>query len=176
MNMVELLKDLVTADREDDWEAHLLAVQNILPIFQEFYRISYLRYGSLYLANMRRLPKEHAEVYSKFMQGRFVVKQRYGSFNAVAEDMKLEQTIQRSQEKTGGIIGPTRQSEDVTKWEIVYHEILSILNAFREITNTNLGSRETRIYHELARKFCSMFNSPVKTVAEFILKEILKKC
>ena len=27
------------------------------------------------------------------MQGHFVVKQKYGSFNAVAGDMKLEQTI-----------------------------------------------------------------------------------
>ena len=38
------------------------------------------------------------------MQGHFVVKQRYRSFNAVAGDTKLEQTIQRSQKSTGGII------------------------------------------------------------------------
>ena len=29
LNMVELLHDLVAADREGDWEAHLLVVQNI---------------------------------------------------------------------------------------------------------------------------------------------------
>ena len=40
--MVELLKDLVAADREVDWEAHLLAVQNILPIFRGFDSINYL--------------------------------------------------------------------------------------------------------------------------------------
>ena len=137
LNMVELLKDLVAADEEGgDWEAHLLAAQNILPIFREFDSINYLRYGSLYLQNMRRLPEEHPYIYTEFMQGYFVVKQRYGSFNAVAGDMKLEQTIQRSQKSAGGIIGQTRQSEYVTKWEIVYHEILSISNAFREISNT----------------------------------------
>ena len=40
--MVELLKDFVAADREVDWEAHLLAVQNILPIFRGFASINYL--------------------------------------------------------------------------------------------------------------------------------------
>ena len=171
LNMVELLKYLVAADGEGDWEAHLLAVHNILPIFREFDSISYLRYGSLYLENMRRLPEEHPEIYTKFMQGHFVVKQRYGSFNAVAGYMKLEQTIQRSQKSTGGIIGQTRQSEYVTKWEIGYHKILSISNAFREITKTNLRSREIKIHHELDKHFCSIFNSQVKTVAEFILKK-----
>ena len=58
------------------------------------------------------------------MQGHFVVKQRNGSFSAVAVDMRLEQRIQRSQKSTGDITGQTRQLEYVTKWEIVYHEIL----------------------------------------------------
>ena len=49
------------------------------------------------------------------MQGHFVVKQRYGSFNSVAGDMELEQTIQRSQKSTRGIIGQSRQSEYVIK-------------------------------------------------------------
>ena len=95
------------------------------------------------------------------MQGHFVVKQRYGSFNAVAGDMELEQTIQRSQKSTRGIIGQSRQSEYVIKWEIVYHEILSMTNAFTEIANTNIGSTETEILHELDKHFCSMINSQV---------------
>ena len=101
----------------------------------------------------------------------FAVKQRYGSFNAVAGDMKLVQIIQQSQKGTGGIIGKTRQSEYVTKRETVYHEILSLSNTFREITNTNFGSRENKIHHEFDKHFCSKFNSLVKTVAEFILNK-----
>ena len=101
----------------------------------------------------------------------FAVKQRYGSFNAVAGDMKLVQIIQQSQKGTGGIIGKTRQSEYVTKRETVYHEILSLSNTFREITNTNFRSRETKIHHEFDKHFCSKFNSLVKTVAEFILNK-----
>ena len=61
LNIAELLKDLVGTDR-GAWKAHLLAVQNILTIFREFESINYLRYGSLRLENMRRLPEEHPEI------------------------------------------------------------------------------------------------------------------
>ena len=91
--MVEWLKDLAVADRESDWEAYLLVTHNILPISRESDSINYLRYRSLHLENMRRLPEEHPEICNKFMQGHFIVKQINRSFNAVAEDMKAEQTI-----------------------------------------------------------------------------------
>ena len=42
--VVELLKDLVAVSRDGDCEAHLVAVQNILPIFRGSDSISYLRY------------------------------------------------------------------------------------------------------------------------------------
>ena len=68
-------------------------------------------------------------------------------------------------------MGQTRQSEYNTKWENIDHEIHSISNPFREITNTNFGSRENEIHHELEKRFCSTFNFQVKTIAEFILKK-----
>ena len=93
---------------------------------------------------MRQLPQNYPEIYDKFLKGLFVVKQSQGNFNAVA-DLKLEQTISRSQRSPDGIIGQTRQREYVTKWEIVYHEILAISNTFRGLTHANLGSNETNV-------------------------------
>ena len=107
---------------------------------------------------MRRLPTELPEIYTKFLQDHLVVKRRNRFFDAVTVDVNLGQIIQSSHKSTGGIIGQTRQSEYVTKWEIVYHEIHSISNALTQITNTNIGSRENEIYHELEKRFCSMFN------------------
>ena len=43
-----------------------------------------------------------------FMLGQFVVKQIDGSFNAVSPDMKLGQSIQRSQKRVHGSIDQTR--------------------------------------------------------------------
>ena len=81
------------------------------------------------------LPTEHPDIYELFLGGHFVVKTNIGSFNAVAPDMKLEQTIQRSKKSSGGVIGQTSNIKFVTEWELTYHEVLSICNMFRNITN-----------------------------------------
>ena len=50
----------------------------------------------------------------------------------------------------GGIISQTNQQNYVTEWEIVYHEILSISNVFKEITNKNCElSNEFTQHHDL---------------------------
>ena len=45
---IRYLKDLITADRNGDWENHLLSVQKLLPIFAECDSINYLRYGMVH--------------------------------------------------------------------------------------------------------------------------------
>ena len=62
------------------------------------------------------------------MMGDFVVKTTQGKFNAVAPDMKLEQTINRSSKSSRGIIGNTKALDYVTEWQLIYHEILDISN------------------------------------------------
>ena len=79
---------------------------------------------------MRRLPIDHTEIHVMFMSGHFVVQQINGSFNAVSRNMKLGQSIQRSQKSIHGIIGQTRKSKYVTELEVAYHETLSINNVF----------------------------------------------
>ena len=80
--LTSFLKNLIAADREGNWAAHLQAIQDILPIFAQTGSINHLRYGSWYLEKMRRLPKEYPEIYQQFLEGKFV--------NAVSPDMKLE--------------------------------------------------------------------------------------
>ena len=41
-NFVNMVKQLISADRSGDWKSHLQAVQNILPIFRAFNSINYL--------------------------------------------------------------------------------------------------------------------------------------
>ena len=59
---------------------------------------------------MRHLPEELLEIYTKFMQGHFVVKQRNRLFDAVAVDMKLEQIIEQFHKSIDAIMGQTRQN------------------------------------------------------------------
>ena len=117
---------------------------------------------------MKKLPESHPEVYAEFLKGNFVVKTNPGRFNAVAPDMKLEQTIQRSKKSSSGIIGQTRQVDYVSEWEVVYHEVLSISNAFRNLTMSNIGSRECELHHELGGNHLMNYNKQLLKVTNFV--------
>ena len=76
----------------------------------------------------------HPEVFRKFMGGHIVVKdQTTGYFNAVAPDMKLEQSIQRSSKGVCGIVGETRNLAITVEWQMIFHEIILISNNLQEI-------------------------------------------
>ena len=55
VRMVCVLKDLVRADCEGNWQLHLHRVQPALPRFAVCDRINYLRWESVYLEDMRKL-------------------------------------------------------------------------------------------------------------------------
>ena len=146
LKMIQILKNLIAADRDGNWSGHLQAVQDRLPILSQTGSISYTRYGSIYLEMMRQLPQTHPQLYKEFSEGKFVVKTLNGNFNAVSPDMKLEQTIQRSKKSPGGVIGQTKQQGFVTEWELCYHEVLAISNTYRKITKSTLAESDSVIF------------------------------
>ncbi len=149
-NIVTQIKHLIVADRDGNWPLHVSTVESVMAIFQEFDAINYLWYGSWYIESVKVLELEHPDLYRAYMRGQFVVKDRDGSFNAVAPDMKLEQSIQRASKSQGGIVGQTRNSEVVVECQLLFHEILGISNTFRALTNAHLMEHmETSIHHEL---------------------------
>jgi len=69
VEMVSILKDLVKADREDNWQLHLQSIQSALPIFARCYRTNYFRWASVYLEDTQRLQKDARAVYENFIAG-----------------------------------------------------------------------------------------------------------
>lgn len=145
IHLIQQVENLVRADRDGDWALHLQAVQALLPIFAAFDSTNYLRWCSLYLEDMHKLPDTAPAVYQAFMAGKFVVKRTHGKFNAVGADMALEQTINRSQKSASGIIGNTRKKKFVAMWELIYHEMLAISNLFRESSGVSSSLSEEHV-------------------------------
>lgn len=65
------------------------------------------------------------EVFENFKAGKFVVKRTEGCFTVIGADVCLEQTINRSQESAGGIIGRTKRKQIPAEWEMIYNEMLA---------------------------------------------------
>ena len=117
------VENLIRSDREGNWLLQLLSIQSLLPLFSAFDSTNYLRWCSLYLEDMYRLPNTAPTIHQAFMEGNFVIKRTLGHFKAVGADMALEQTINRSQKSPAGIIGRSSRKNYVAKWEITYHEV-----------------------------------------------------
>ena len=104
--MTSRLQNLVSADREGNWDNHIQAVTDLLHIFIEADSIYYLCYASWYFESIRQLLLSHPDVYEQFKANHMLfVKTNAGRFNAGALDVKLEQTIQLYKKVAGGIIG-----------------------------------------------------------------------
>lgn len=100
------IEHAVALDHEGNFPVHIACVERSLPLFLESVCLSYLRYGSFYLAATESLEATHPEIMRLFMSGQVVVKGRAdGYFNAVAPDMNLEQSIQRLSKAEEGIVG-----------------------------------------------------------------------
>ena len=61
--------------------------------------VNYQCYGTFYWELLKGLKSSHPELHESFLHGNFVVKPKEGSFNAVAHDMGLEQSIKKISQK-----------------------------------------------------------------------------
>ena len=55
--MMTKLENLISSDLQGDWKLHLQSIKDLLPLFAAFDSTNYLRWCSLYLGDMHRLPK-----------------------------------------------------------------------------------------------------------------------
>lgn len=174
-NILAVAKQIVTADREGNWPLHVAAVRASMKIFTAFDCINYLRYASWYLERIEVLEVEHPMLFRRFMMGQFVVQEKEGGkFCAVSPDMKLEQTINRSEKGPGGhvIVGSSGDESIVAEFELLFHEITGITNLFNNLTNAGLMARldATVLHHELHGRKALVFDENVSRLFDFILQ------
>ena len=118
---------------------------------------------------MRQLPKEYPSIYEDLMEEKSVVKASASFFNAVAPDMKLEQSNQRFKKDVGGIIGQTKQNVFVTEQELAYHEILDFRKSCNNITRSVLAETvATTLNKGLQSKNMKEYYEAVKQVFDFL--------
>ena len=168
IKIIQTIKKLIRADREADFLLHIQSVGELCVIFTGGDGVNYQRCCSFYHELLKNLKKSHPGLFAEFMQGNFVVTTSDGTFNSVAADMKLEQSIQRSSKSSKGIIGQTRSIGYVTEWCLNYHEILAIKNTFQSIINPYNSSSETHVHHELSKSKILQTNTAIEKIKDFI--------
>ena len=148
LDMMTVVWDLLRADRDGLWELHLDAVQRALYLFAALDSTNYLRWCSIYLEDMRRLPETAPSVYQNFANGNFSIKEKPGRFTAVGGDQKLEQSINLSSKCSDGVIGHAKQKQYVAQWDLIYHEMMAVKNLHQQYSGMKEATSEAINHHE----------------------------
>ena len=95
VEMVQILRCYIHAERSGCWQAHLTEVENMIPYITAAGYRNYAVCLPLYLHDMKALPESSPAIHEEFMQGHFAVHRTPGSFNGIWTDLAIEQTYNR---------------------------------------------------------------------------------
>ena len=118
-------------------------------------------------AQTRSRTPRYTHFLAEFLAGKFVVQTSVCTFKAVSPDMKLEQTMNRSQKRSGGIVGQTKTESYVSDWKLAYNEILAISNCYSDLAKSKTPTGPT-LHHELTGRISKQLSEETNKVREFI--------
>ena len=103
MDMVDIVRKYIRAERTGNWELHLQAVSEMLPYMAASGHNNYTRSALLYLQRMSHLQEDHPEVYQHFKNGLHVIRRSDRYWAGLSSDLVIEQVLMRSMKTTGGL-------------------------------------------------------------------------
>lgn len=103
MEMVDILRMFIKAERTANWNLHLQAISYMLPYFAASGHNHYLKCALLYLQSMSQLESSNPEVYGRFMDGFHAVRRSDRYWAGLSTDLIIEQVLMRSLKTSGGL-------------------------------------------------------------------------
>ena len=74
MDMMDILRRFIKAERTGNWDLHLHTVREMLPYFLAAGRTLYGKSAYVYLNNMLELESQHPDVHTSFKLGKHVIR------------------------------------------------------------------------------------------------------
>ena len=87
----------------------------MLPWFHACDRVNYVRHFTYCWAALNNLAETNLKMYAEFHEGNFAVKRTSRSFSMLPPDQVIEQTINKDQKASGGIIGYTTSTGSIQR-------------------------------------------------------------
>jgi hypothetical protein len=103
MEMVDILRRFLKAERTGNWALHLQSVREMLPYLAASGHNLYTKSAHVYLQMMSDLPETHPDVYKKFDEGYHVVRRSDRYWAGLSTDLIIEQVLMRSLKTCGGL-------------------------------------------------------------------------
>ena len=143
MNMVDILRKFIRAERTGNWALHLQAIQDMLPYLAASGHNLYTKYARVYLQQMTDLKAEHPDVQQRFDDGFHAIRRSDRQWAGLSSDLIIEQVMMRSLKTSGGLTrgrGMTEHQRLV--WLLSMPACAEINQAMQELTEVNYNSGE----------------------------------
>ena len=143
MEMVDILKKYLKAERLGDWQLHLQATAEMLPYFAATGHNHYLKSSYIYLQQMVELEEKHPDVHHYFSNGLFVVRRSDRRWGGIPTDQIIEQCLMRNLKTSGGLThgsGMNEQQRNV--WSLSLPMSAAIHQALQDLTGISPVSGE----------------------------------
>lgn len=102
MDMLDILRKYIRAERTGNWELHLHAIQEMLPYLAASGQNLHVKSARLFLQQMSNLKTQHPNVQTRFEEGFHVVQRSDRLWIGLSSDLIIEQVLMRSLKTNGG--------------------------------------------------------------------------
>jgi hypothetical protein len=111
MDMIDILRRFIKAERTGQWELHLQAVHDMSPYYAASGHNLYAKSAYAFLQIMHDLKDNHLDVYYKFQDGLHVIRRSDHYWAVLSSDLIIEQVLMKSIKTTGGLTRGRGMSE-----------------------------------------------------------------
>ncbi len=143
MNMIDILRQYIRAERTGNWALHLEVISKMLPFLAASGHNHYTKSARVYLQRMSQLEKQHPDIYQKFQEGLHVVRRNDRSWAGLSTDLVIEQVLMRSMKTSGGLTrgrGMTEQQRLI--WVLSMPVCAEVNKAMQELSGVNYVTSE----------------------------------
>jgi hypothetical protein len=120
------------AIKENNLQQYISCLRRLCPLMSSADRHNYARYLPVYYTQLLNLSNTHPQADSLLEEYGISVARNQVPTCRIPVDTTIEQTINRSEKTSGGLIGFTRNSGTYQRWRLTRHERANFLDATYE--------------------------------------------
>ena len=98
LDMIQILRQFIRAERLGNWYLHLEVVSEMLPYLAASGHSLYAKSASIYLSYTANLPNDHRVVHQHFVEGLHVARRSDRAWAGLSTDLMIEQVLNAQQE------------------------------------------------------------------------------
>jgi len=143
LEMVDILRSFIKAERTANWELHLEALTRMLPYLAASGHNLYVKCARLYLQSMTDLQTKHPDVYRNFASGLHVATRSDRFWAGLSIDLIIEQVLMRSLTTNRGLTrGRGLTEQQCLIWLLSMPACAETNHSMQELTGVQFNSGE----------------------------------